>query len=48
MHERAAVLGGTLTAAPTADGGFLVEAALPAGEGSPEPPEVQPVFQEAE
>jgi signal transduction histidine kinase len=29
MRERATMLGGTLTAGPTPDGGFLVEAALP-------------------
>jgi signal transduction histidine kinase len=29
MRERAAMLGGTLTAAPTAEGGYLVEADLP-------------------
>jgi signal transduction histidine kinase len=29
MHERAAVLGGTLTAGPTEDGGFLVDCTLP-------------------
>jgi signal transduction histidine kinase len=34
MRERAAMLGGTLTAAPTADGGYLVEADLPL-HGSP-------------
>jgi signal transduction histidine kinase len=29
MRERAAMLGGTLTAGPTPDGGYLVEAVLP-------------------
>jgi signal transduction histidine kinase len=29
MHERAAVLGGTLTAEPTPDGGFVVDCTLP-------------------
>jgi signal transduction histidine kinase len=29
MRERAAMLGGTLAAGPTSDGGFLVEAFLP-------------------
>jgi signal transduction histidine kinase len=31
MRERAAVLGGTLTAGPAEGGGWLVEARLPAG-----------------
>jgi signal transduction histidine kinase len=31
MRERAAMLGGTLAAGPTSDGGFLVEAVLPLG-----------------
>jgi signal transduction histidine kinase len=34
MRERAAMLGGTLAAGPTADGGYLVEATLPL-EGAP-------------
>jgi signal transduction histidine kinase len=29
MRERVAMLGGTLTAGPTGDGGYLVEAVLP-------------------
>jgi signal transduction histidine kinase len=29
MRERAAMLGGTLAAGPTPDGGYLVEAVLP-------------------
>jgi signal transduction histidine kinase len=29
MRERAAMLGGTLSAGPTSDGGYLVEAVLP-------------------
>jgi signal transduction histidine kinase len=29
MRERVAMLGGTLSAGPTSDGGYLVEAALP-------------------
>ena len=33
MRERARMLGGTLTAEPTADGGFAVEAALPLDGG---------------
>jgi signal transduction histidine kinase len=39
MRERAAMLGGTLAAAPTAEGGYLVEAVLPlnAGDGQPGP-----------
>jgi signal transduction histidine kinase len=32
MRERAAMAGGTLTAGPAEDGGFLVEAALPVSE----------------
>jgi signal transduction histidine kinase len=32
MRERAAVFGGSVTAGPTADGGFLVSARLPLGE----------------
>jgi len=31
MTERAAAIGGTLTAAPAADGGFTVTALLPTG-----------------
>jgi signal transduction histidine kinase len=34
MRERVAMLGGTLSAGPTTDGGYLVEAALPLAEGS--------------
>jgi signal transduction histidine kinase len=33
MRERAAMLGGTLAAGPTSDGGYLVEAALPLKPG---------------
>jgi signal transduction histidine kinase len=33
MRERAAAVGGTLQAGPSADGGFLVRARLPMGEG---------------
>jgi hypothetical protein len=29
MRERVAMLGGTLSAGPTSDGGYLVEAVLP-------------------
>ncbi|MDA2810053.1 histidine kinase [Nocardiopsis sp. RSe5-2] len=36
MRERAAVLGGTLRAGPTPDGGFSVEARLPLGAGGPQ------------
>jgi signal transduction histidine kinase len=36
MRERAAMLGGHLRAGPTGDGGFLVTAALPLGDGKPE------------
>jgi signal transduction histidine kinase len=36
MRERAAMLGGHLRAGPAGDGGFLVTAALPLGEGEPE------------
>jgi signal transduction histidine kinase len=32
MHERAALLGGWLSAGPTPDGGFVVSAVLPLGE----------------
>jgi len=32
MRERAELLGGTLAATPTPDGGFTVTAALPLGE----------------
>ena len=35
MTERAAVLGGTLTAGPRTDGGYLVEALLPLGRQDP-------------
>jgi signal transduction histidine kinase len=35
MRERAAMLGGTLSAGPTSDGGYLVEAVLPLA-GNPE------------
>ena len=34
MRERAAAVGGWLEAGPSATGGFVVEAALPAGSGS--------------
>jgi len=34
MHERVALLGGSLTAGPAPDGGFVVSAALPLGEAS--------------
>jgi signal transduction histidine kinase len=34
MHERVALLGGSLTAGPAADGGFVVSAVLPLGETS--------------
>jgi signal transduction histidine kinase len=34
MRERAAVFGGVVEAAPTADGGFRVTARLPVGGGS--------------
>jgi len=34
MRERAAAVGGWLEAGPSATGGFLVEAVLPAGSGS--------------
>jgi signal transduction histidine kinase len=37
MRERVTMLGGTLSAGPTADGGYLVEATLPLTEGSGEP-----------
>jgi signal transduction histidine kinase len=37
MRERATMLGGTLAAAPTADGGYLVEATLPLEEPAPDP-----------
>ncbi len=36
MRERAAMLGGHLRAGPAGDGGFLVTAALPLGDGKPE------------
>ena len=36
MRERATMLGGTLAAGPTADGGYLVEATLPLEEPAPE------------
>jgi signal transduction histidine kinase len=32
MRERAALLGGSLSAGPAPDGGFVVSAVLPAGE----------------
>jgi signal transduction histidine kinase len=32
MRERVALLGGTFSAGPTADGGFVVSAVLPTGE----------------
>ena len=31
MHERVALLGGSLTAGPAPDGGFVVSAVLPLG-----------------
>jgi len=34
MHERVALLGGSLTAGPAPDGGFVVSAVLPIGEAS--------------
>jgi signal transduction histidine kinase len=34
MHERVALLGGSLTAGPAPDGGFVVSAVLPVGEVS--------------
>jgi signal transduction histidine kinase len=34
MHERVALLGGSLTAGPAPDGGFVVSAVLPLGETS--------------
>ncbi len=34
MHERVALLGGSLTAGPAPDGGFVVSAVLPVGEAS--------------
>jgi signal transduction histidine kinase len=37
MRERAAMLGGTLAAAPTAEGGYLVEAVLPLNAGNGQP-----------
>jgi signal transduction histidine kinase len=36
MRERATMLGGTLAAGPTADGGYLVEATLPLEEPAPD------------
>jgi signal transduction histidine kinase len=46
MRERAAMLGGTLAAGPTAEGGYLVEAALPL-EGPGEPQGGAPVGRDA-
>jgi len=46
MHERAAALGGTVEAGPTPDGGWRVQARLPAaphpGPPEPEPPHTDP------
>jgi signal transduction histidine kinase len=34
MHERVALLGGSLSAGPAPEGGFVVSAVLPLGEAS--------------